>query len=1386
MAKDYTKQGLYEVTPIVPGIVRNLLKTIYYLRIPRQDSDNRQKQSREGQTVPLPPGVDVQLDWRDFDVVSDLLKQLDRDGIVKIIQYPSQLSQLSVEQDGVLVADPATLINFHGNVTVAQEGSGAVGVTVNNAVPQAGNWTSIGSAFTIAADVANVVRVQKDPKTGDFSSIAAALASITTASSLNPFLISVGPGVYVEPQIVMKPFVSIQGSGSLSTTTVVAADPNNHLFVGAENDFIRDLSITGVTGAGKAAIYAEIGVLVDNVYFFNNNIHILAHATTTAVTLFAIGCFFSGPFDQAIVVSNSPPATTRCLVFVKDGLVVANPSPPFTCVVNVTGTNCTAMTSSLIGSIQGSGGGTCFYVADGGALSATDGQILNFDTALHVDNVGAAPSAKIAAGVLQSLTWDLRIDHPGAMGSFTGDASQAKVFVDPSNTGFLLNLVDFQRGNLVISGDLTARQTDGVFTDVTTLVTESSTMGLLEGGTLSDGGGLVVNIEQGFGYLEIEPEILRKYEWPDTALPLLPSAENHIYVNPSGLFVADGAPPDSHLIIYLGRVITDASGIEFIDESPLNAEHVGNTLDTFNREALGPVYASGSLVSENGTRQLDVGSGIYYLSMNRKSPSGGTPISWTAYYRDGSGGFTRAVQDVVDNAFYDDGTGTLAPLSPAFYAKHSLYLVGDGANERYMLVYGQAQFSAIAVAEQAELPLPPTYFDEGVVLIASLIVQQGAANLVQTRDERPVVGFKSSGISATTFHGNLLGLGNDDHKQYLLVSGARPMTGVLDMGGNSITGINLVDGVVVHAHAARHLPNGADPLATAAPLANLSATTTNSVGVQNALARSDHGHAILTGSPVDVGTANAAGTSAALALADHVHMGLRSLAVFGGTQEFGDVSLIAGTGISITDATGTFTIANTGVTSVALADGSTAPIYGVSGSPVTTTGALTLTLLSQNANTVFAGPASGSAAQPAFRSLVPGDVPSLDASKITTGVLPVARGGTNSGAALLGNQVMYSSGSGAIVELGAMTNGQLIVGSTGAAPVISTLTSGTGISVTNGPGSITIANTGVTSVALTMPSIFSVSGSPITTTGTLAVSLANASANTVLAGPGSGVPAAPAFRSLVLADLPHLTNGQIYVGSTGNAVAAATLTAGTGVSITNGAGSITISSTATGTVTSVGLSLPASVFTVSGSPVTTSGTLTASYNTQGANTVFAGPTSGAATPTFRKLSFADLPQLTSGQIYIGATGSSVVPATITGGTNVTVTTGSGSITIAASNAPSISGTSAGSSTTTTATSATYVPISGLSVTPAAGKYFVWASCGFQGNSGSDISIAIFAGGVQTAYSERISTGPAGSHSFAMATNDIVTVDGTQAVTLQWRSASTMTALQRTINLMPVN
>jgi len=89
------------------------------------------------------------------------------------------------------------------------------------------------------------------------------------------------------------------------------------------------------------------------------------------------------------------------------------------------------------------------------------------------------------------------------------------------------------------------------------------------------------------------------------------------------------------------------------------------------------------------------------------------------------------------------------------------------------------------------------------------------------------------------------------------------------------------------------------------------------------------------------------------------------------------------------------------------------------------------------------------------------------------------------------------------------------------------ITIGSGLSLTAGvltsSGGGGVGTGTVTSVALTLPNIFSVTGSPITESGTLAASLATQTANRVWAGPTTGSAAAPTFRALVAADIPDLS-----------------------------------------------------------------------------------------------------------------------------------------------------------------------------------------------------------------------------------------------------------------------
>jgi len=207
----------------------------------------------------------------------------------------------------------------------------------------------------------------------------------------------------------------------------------------------------------------------------------------------------------------------------------------------------------------------------------------------------------------------------------------------------------------------------------------------------------------------------------------------------------------------------------------------------------------------------------------------------------------------------------------------------------------------------------------------------------------------------------------------------------------------------------------------------------------------------------------------------------------------------------------------------------------------------------------------------------------------------------------------------------------------------------------------------VTSVALTAPSFISVSGSPITSAGTIALSLASQTANQVFAAP-DGSNGTPTFRSLVAADIPSLT--ATYLGlSAGGTVSGNTTFTGT-VSLGSSATATTpptidsttkVATTAwvnaqaylTSAVSSVGLALPTSVFSVTNSPVTTSGTLTGSFVSQTANHVFAAPSGSSGTPSFRTLVAADIPSLA----YLSTSGGTVSGnLTLTGDLTVNGTT----------------------------------------------------------------------------------------------------------------------------------
>lgn len=314
-------------------------------------------------------------------------------------------------------------------------------------------------------------------------------------------------------------------------------------------------------------------------------------------------------------------------------------------------------------------------------------------------------------------------------------------------------------------------------------------------------------------------------------------------------------------------------------------------------------------------------------------------------------------------------------------------------------------------------------------------------------------------------------------------------------------------------------------------------------------------------------------------------------------------TLTAGTGITITGTFPNRIITATGgsgtVTSVAM---TTPTGLTVTGSPITTSGTLALALqagysIPTTANqTNWTTAYNDSIVSAAFTGTTTKTLTltQQDGGTVTASFSDTLGTVTSVGASITGTAIGVTgspvTSTGTIALAWSGSTGQYVNGAGGLTtfPIIPAqvnLIPGTNVTITGTYPNLTINSTGgggggVSSVGLTMPTGFSVSGSPVTSSGTLAVSTA---LNGNLRGNGTGFVVGNINAATELTGVTPISNGGTGLSTLG--------TANQILRVNSGATALEYYTPTTGTVTSIGLT--SSDITVGGtSPITTSGSFT--------------------------------------------------------------------------------------------------------------------------------------------------------------------------------------------------
>lgn len=269
----------------------------------------------------------------------------------------------------------------------------------------------------------------------------------------------------------------------------------------------------------------------------------------------------------------------------------------------------------------------------------------------------------------------------------------------------------------------------------------------------------------------------------DPSVSLSNNAENWVYIDYNA-----GSPDikatitlssiDTHTEVVIAKVWREGTDAHIVETGQLFADFARKVcFRQYELDAI--IRASGAVISETGTRNIASTAGVMYCASNRITTAAedtSVADTFSYWYPDGIGGWTEvASQTQIDNTQYYGGGGSRLTLSNNRYGVHWVYICHEGDLH---VQYGVGDYF-LSEADAAQPPSPPPMLTSIAVLAAKIIIEKSASSFtsVDSAYESDFIG------SASSDHGNLAGLSDDDHTQYALLDGRA--TGQTIIGGTA-------------------------------------------------------------------------------------------------------------------------------------------------------------------------------------------------------------------------------------------------------------------------------------------------------------------------------------------------------------------------------------------------------------------------------------------------------------------------------------------------------------------------------------------------------------------------------------------------------------------------